>query len=425
MLKKVSKLNKGLKGYVTIPADKSISHRAVMLASLAKGKSVIKNFSNGADPLSSLSVFSALGVKHEFINKNTLVINSNGNLSTPSDVLNCGNSGTTMRLVSGVLAGQNFKSVLCGDESLSKRPMKRIIIPLQMMGAQISSTEYHAPLTICGQTLHGIDYVSPIASAQVKSCVLLAGLEAGGVTTFSEPYLSRNHTELLLKYMGAEIDSVGTCVKIRKSELEPKNIEICGDISSAAFFIAAGLIVPDSDIILKDVGLNSTRTGILDVAKSMGGEIEILDKQTVSGEVKGDIRIRYSKLKGCIIEKDLIPRLIDELPIIAVMASLADGQTIVKDAQDLRNKESDRITAVVSELRKLGADINETSDGFVIYGKKSLKGGTQVKSYRDHRLAMSLYVAGLVCDDAVAIDDFEWVSISFPNFELLLSNLIA
>ena len=425
MLKKVSKLNKGLKGYVTIPADKSISHRAVMLASLAKGKSVIKNFSNGADPLSSLSVFSALGVKHEFINKNTLVINSNGNLSTPSDVLNCGNSGTTMRLVSGVLAGQNFKSVLCGDESLSKRPMKRIIIPLQMMGAQISSTEYHAPLTICGQTLHGIDYVSPIASAQVKSCVLLAGLEAGGVTTFSEPYLSRNHTELLLKYMGAEIDSVGTCVKIRKSELEPKNIEICGDISSAAFFIAAGLIVPDSDIILKDVGLNSTRTGILDVAKSMGGEIEILDKQTVSGEVKGDIRIRYSKLKGCIIEKDLIPRLIDELPIIAVMASLADGQTIVKDAQDLRTKESDRITAVVSELRKLGADINETSDGFVIYGKKSLKGGTQVKSYRDHRLAMSLYVAGLVCDDAVAIDDFEWVSISFPNFELLLSNLIA
>lgn len=425
MLKKVSKLNKGLKGYVTIPADKSISHRAVMFASLANGKSVIKNFSNGADPLSSLSVFSTLGVKHEFINKNTLVINSNGNLNAPSDVLNCGNSGTTMRLISGILAGQNFKSVLCGDESLSKRPMKRIITPLQMMGAQISSVDGHAPLEIFGQTLHGIDYVSPIASAQVKSCVLLAGLKAGGVTTFSEPYLSRNHTELLLKYMGAEINSVGTCVKISKSELQPKHIEICGDISSAAFFIAAGLIVPDSDIILKDVGLNSTRTGILDVAKSMGGDVEILDKDTVSGEVKGDIRIRYSKLKGCIIEKDIIPRLIDELPIIAVMASLAEGQTIVKDAQDLRNKESDRIAAVVSELRKLGAEINETSDGFVIYGKKSLKGGTQVKSYHDHRLAMSLYVAGLVCDETVAIDDFEWVSISFPNFEFLLSNLIA
>ena len=425
MLKKVSKLNKGLKGYVTIPADKSISHRAVMFASLANGKSVIKNFSNGADPLSSLSVFSTLGVKHEFINKNTLVINSNGNLNAPSDVLNCGNSGTTMRLISGILAGQNFKSVLCGDESLSKRPMKRIITPLQMMGAQISSVDGHAPLEIFGQTLHGIDYVSPIASAQVKSCVLLAGLKAGGVTTFSEPYLSRNHTELLLKYMGAEINSVGTCVKISKSELQPKNIEICGDISSAAFFIAAGLIVPDSDIILKDVGLNSTRTGILDVAKSMGGDVEILDKDTVSGEVKGDIRIRYSKLKGCIIEKDIIPRLIDELPIIAVMASLAEGQTIVKDAQDLRNKESDRIAAVVSELRKLGAEINETSDGFVIYGKKSLKGGTQVKSYHDHRLAMSLYVAGLVCDETVAIDDFEWVSISFQNFEFLLSNLIA
>ena len=303
--------------------------------------------------------------------------------------------------------------------------MKRIITPLQMMGAQISSVDGHAPLEIFGQTLHGIDYVSPIASAQVKSCVLLAGLKAGGVTTFSEPYLSRNHTELLLKYMGAEINSVGTCVKISKSEMQPKNIEICGDISSAAFFIAAGLIVPDSDIILKDVGLNSTRTGILDVAKSMGGDVEILDKDTVSGEVKGDIRIRYSKLKGCIIEKDIIPRLIDELPIIAVMASLAEGQTIVKDAQDLRNKESDRIAAVVSELRKLGAEINETSDGFVIYGKKSLKGGTQVKSYHDHRLAMSLYVAGLVCDETVAIDDFEWVSISFPNFEFLLSNLIA
>lgn len=423
MLKKVSKLNKGLKGYVTIPADKSISHRAVMFASLAKGKSVIKNFSNGADPLSSLSVFSTLGVQHEFINKNTLVINSNGNLNAPSDVLNCGNSGTTMRLVSGILAGQNFKSVLCGDESLSKRPMKRIIIPLQMMGAQIYSVDGHAPLEIFGQTLHGIDYVSPIASAQVKSCVLLAGLKAGGITTFSEPYLSRNHTELLLKYMGAEIDSVGTCVKIRKSALQPKNIEICGDISSAAFFIAAGLIVPDSDIILKDVGLNCTRTGILDVAKSMGGDVEILDKQTVSGEVKGDIRIRYSKLRGCVIEKDLIPRLIDELPIIAVMASLAEGQTIVKDAQDLRNKESDRIAAVVSELRKLGADINETPDGFVINGKKSLKGGAQVLSYHDHRLAMSLYVAGLVCDEAVAIDDFEWVSISFPNFEFLLSKL--
>ena len=423
MLKKVSKLTRGLKGTVTIPADKSISHRAVMFTSLADGKSVIKNFSNGADPHSSLKVFNALGVQHEFLSENTLYI-TGGNLKAPSSFLDCGNSGTTMRLVAGILAGQNFKSVLIGDKSLSKRPMKRIIEPLTLMGCEISAIDGHAPLEIQGKKLHSIDYIAKIASAQVKSCVLLAGLNAEGITSFSEPYLSRNHTELLLKYMGADIAVNNRTVKIQKSELAPRTIEICGDISSAAFFIAAGLIVPNSDIILKNVGLNPTRTGILDVVEMMGGSVEILEQETVSGELKGDIRIRHSELCGCTMEKDLIPRLIDELPVIAVLASLAKGQTVVKDAGDLRNKESDRISAIVSELKKIGADITELPDGFVINGKKELEGGVDVDSYHDHRLAMSLYIAGLVCKKTITIDGFEWAGISFPGFESLLTTLI-
>ncbi len=423
MLKKVSKLNKGLCGSVEIPSDKSISHRAVMFASLACGKSVIKNFSNGADPQSSLSVFKSLGVQAEFIDKKTLEIISSGKLCATQKNLDCGNSGTTMRLVSGILAGQNFKSTLVGDDSLSKRPMKRIIDPLTLMGAKITSKDGHAPLTIAGANLQGIDYVSKLSSAQVKSCILLAGMNADGITTFTEPYLSRNHTELLLKYMGADIEVENTTVKIHKSELAPKTIEICGDISSAAYFIAAALIVPDSDIILKNVGLNPTRSGILDVAENMGADIEILDRRIISGEICGDIRVRYSNLKGCVIEKDLIPRLIDELPVIAVMAALADGETIVKDAQDLRNKESDRISTVVSQLQKIGADIDETPDGFVINGKRSLDGNAVVECFHDHRLAMSFYVAGLVCENPVSIDGFEWVDISFPEFERLMTGL--
>lgn len=423
MLKKVSKLNKGLSGSVEIPSDKSISHRAVMFASLACGKSVIKNFSNGADPQSSLSVFKSLGVQAEFIDKKTLEIISSGKLCPPQKNLDCGNSGTTMRLVSGILAGQNFKSTLVGDDSLSKRPMKRIIEPLTLMGAKITSKDGHAPLTIAGANLQGIDYVSKLSSAQVKSCILLAGMNADGITTFTEPYLSRNHTELLLKYMGADIEVENTTVKIQKSELAPKTIKICGDISSAAFFIAAALIVPDSDIILKNVGLNPTRSGILEVAENMGANIEILDRRMISGEICGDIRVRYSNLKGCVIEKDLIPRLIDELPVLAVMAALADGETIVKDAQDLRNKESDRISTVVSQLQKIGADIDETPDGFVINGKRSLDGNAVVECFHDHRLAMSFYVAGLVCENPVSIDGFEWVDISFPEFERLMTGL--
>lgn len=432
-----------LKGEVTIPADKSISHRAVMFSSLAKGVSTIENFSKGADCISTLEVFKKLGVKAEFKDEKTLIIESSGILSAPTEDLYCGNSGTTMRLMSGILAGQKFNSILTGDESLSKRPMKRVIDPLTLMGAEIVSCEGKAPLKITGKDLLGIDYVSALASAQVKSCILLAGLHAQGKTSFEEPHVSRNHTERMLEYLGANIQVKSKKEKIKSdedsfnllpftfssqtiiepSQLQAKTITVAGDISSAAFFIVAGLIVPNSEIILKNVGLNPTRTGIIDVVRQMGADIEILDMKLVSNEEVGDTRVRYSQLKACIIEGDIIPRLIDELPVIAVLATQAEGTTIIKDAGDLRNKESDRIKAVVTELKKIGADIEETEDGFVIQGKKSLKGGAEVETYHDHRLAMSLYVAGLICENPITINGFEWVNISFPEFAKLMQNL--
>lgn len=422
MQKIILKSQKGLKGSVTIPSDKSISHRAIMFTSLAKGKSIIKNFSKGQDPLSSLKVCKALGIDAEFSNEE-LIVKSKGILSAPQTHLDCGNSGTTMRLMSGILAGQNFNSTLIGDESLSKRPMKRVIEPLSLMGAKIESNEFKAPLKIYGQNLKPINYFSKLASAQVKSCILLAGMNIDGQTSFTEPYVSRNHTEIMLKYMGANISVNNTTVTIKKSELEPKTIEICGDISSAAYFIVAGLIVPNSKIILKNVGLNPTRTGIIEVAEKMGGNIEILDKRNISGEDVGDIQISYSNLNACTIEGEIIPRLIDELPVIAILATQAKGTTIIKNAQDLRNKESDRIKAVVTELKKIGADIEETPDGFIINGKTNLKGDTEVETYHDHRLAMSLYVAGLICEKPIAINGFEWVDISFPEFDRLFNSL--
>lgn len=423
MDKVVNKITSGLKGEITIPSDKSISHRAIMFASLANGKTKISNFSRGADCHSTLNVFSKLGIEHEFLSEQELIIVSDGNLKAPQKDLNCGNSGTTMRLVSGILAGQNFNSVLFGDESLSKRPMKRVIEPLTLMGAKIDSNEYKAPLKIYGQNLHGIEYNSKLASAQVKSCILLAGLLADGETIFTEPYTSRNHTELMLKYLGADINCSENKTIIKCSELVAQDISICGDISSATFFIVAGLIVPNSDFIIKNVGLNPTRTGILDVVKMMGGNAEVLDKKLVSNEEVGDLRVKTSDLHACEISGSLIPRLIDELPVIAVLATQAEGITIIKDAQDLRNKESDRITAVVKELRKIGADIDETADGFIINGKKTLKGDCEIETYHDHRLAMSMYVASLIAEKPVKINEFQWVDISFPEFESLVNNL--
>lgn len=423
MDKIVSKITSGLKGEIVIPSDKSISHRAVMFASLAVGKTKITNFSKGADCHSTLKVFSQLGIEYEFLSEQDLIISASGKLKTPQKDLNCGNSGTTMRLVSGILAGQNFNSVLFGDESLSKRPMKRVIEPLSLMGAKIVSNEFKAPLKIYGQNLHGIEYNSKLASAQVKSCVLLAGMNADGETIYTEPYISRDHTERMLKYLGADIQCNGAETTIKRSNLTAHDISICGDISSATFFIVAGLIVPDSDFIIKNVGLNPTRTGILDVVEMMGGNVEILDKKVVSGEEVGDLRVRTSDLHACEISGSLIPRLIDEIPVIAVLATQAEGTTVIKDAQDLRNKESDRISAVVNELRKFGADIDETSDGMIINGKKELKGDCELDIYHDHRLAMSMYVAGLISENPVKINQFQWVDISFPEFENLVNKL--
>jgi len=412
-----------LKGEITIPSDKSISHRAIMFSSLAKGKTLVKNFSKGADCHSTLKVFSELGIEHKFLDEQTLEIISDGNLKAPIKDLDCGNSGTTMRLMSGILAARNFNSVLTGDESLSKRPMKRVIEPLSLMGANIDSNDNKAPLKIYGKELNSIDYTSKLSSAQVKSCILLAGLNTKGITSYTEPFVSRNHTELMLEYLGADIMVNDTTTKITKSELEAKDIEIAGDISSAAFFIVAGLIVPNSDIIIKNVGLNPTRTGILEVCEKMGANIEILDKRLLGKEEVGDLRIRTSNLKATVIEGDVIPKLIDEIPVIAVLATQAEGETIIKDAQDLRNKESDRITATVKELQKIGADIEETPDGFIIRGKKHLKGDAEVETYHDHRLAMSLYVAGLICEKPIKINEFQWVNISFPEFEELMNRL--
>lgn len=418
--------SKPLKGTIEIPADKSITHRAFMFSALTKGKVKVSNFSKGADCISTLNIIKQLGCNIDFCNDKELIIDSSVALKAPSEILDCGNSGTTTRLMAGILAGQHFNSILKGDTSLSKRPMKRVIAPLELMGAKIKHNDYKLPLEIIGSPLKGINYNSPLASAQVKSCLLLAGLYADGETIFSEPYKSRNHTELMFEYMGADIKTDGNTITIKKSQLYPVDIiTVCGDISSAAFFMAAALIVPDSDIMIKNVGINETRSGIIDVFKSMGGNIEIINERLVSNEKVADIRVKYSKLKAVVIEGSIIPRLIDEIPVIAVAASQAEGTTIIKNAQDLRNKEADRITAVQTELSKLGADIQETPDGFIINGKSELQGNCEIECYHDHRIAMSAYIAGLICKKPIKINEFQWVNISFPEFLGLVSKLIS
>lgn len=414
---------KSLKGTIQIPADKSITHRAFMFSALTKGKVRITNFSKGADCMSTLNIIKQMGCKSEFINEKQLIIDAREALKAPIEALDCGNSGTTTRLMMGILSGQNFNSKLYGDISLSKRPMKRVISPLELMGAKIKHNDYKLPIEIEGTTLQGINYISPLASAQVKSCILLAGLNAQGKTIFSEPYKSRNHTELMFEYMGANIEINKNEICIKKSQLNPVDIEICGDISSAAFFMVAGLIVPNSEITIKNVGINETRSGIIDVLKSMNGNIELVNERIISNEKVADIKVKYSDLKATTIEGEIIPRLIDELPIIAVAATQAEGTTIIKDAQDLRNKEADRITAVKTELKKLGANIEETNDGFIINGKTNLIGDCEIECYHDHRIAMSAYITGLICEKPIKINEFQWVNISFPEFLELINYL--
>lgn len=408
-----------LQGEITVPGDKSISHRAIMFGSLAKGTTEIYNFLQGADCLSTISCFEKMGIVVE--NTGDIVkVHGKGlyGLSKPSDILDVGNSGTTARLMSGILSAQNFSSVMTGDASIQKRPMKRVTAPLSQMGANIVSERGNdcCPLLIQGNSLTGISYQSPVASAQVKSAILLAGLYADGTTSVTEPYTSRNHTELMLEQFGVPVTVNGTTVSISKvEELQSQTITVPGDISSAAFFLVAGCITPNSCIRLTNVGINETRSGILDVCRSMGANITLENVKNDCGEPVADIVVKTSELKGTVLEGALIPRLIDEIPIIAVMACFANGTTIIKDAEELKVKESNRLDIMVNYLSQMGADIEGTEDGMIIRGGKPLHGIT-VDSNHDHRIAMSFAIASLVCDGTMDIQGGECVTISYPKF---------
>lgn len=407
-----------LHGEITVPGDKSISHRAVMFGSLAKGTTRITHFLEGADCLSTISCFRKMGIDIEN-NNGEILVHGKGlrGLSSPTDILDVGNSGTTTRLISGILAGQNFVSELTGDDSIQSRPMKRIMTPLLSMGADITSIKGNncVPLRIAGHPLKAIHYDSPVASAQVKSCVLLAGMYSDGVTSVTGPVLSRNHTEIMLNYFGAQVTSEGTTASIvPEPSLHAREITVPGDISSAAYFIAAGLLVPGSEILLKNVGINPTRDGLLRVCKDMGADITMLNVN-MDGEPTADLLVRTSSLHGTTVGGEIIPTLIDEIPMIAVMAAFAEGTTIIKDAKELKVKESDRILVMAENLSRMGADITPTDDGMIIHGGKPLHGAV-IDSYLDHRVAMSFAIAGLLCDGPLSIKGGDCVKISYPEF---------
>ena len=397
-----------------------------MLGSLAKGKTEITNFLQGADCLSSMACFQNMGI--EIINQNnSVIVHGKGlhGLSKPSGLLDVGNSGTTTRLMSGILAAQPFECSLNGDESIQKRPMKRIIEPLSQMGAHIESIRGNgcAPLRITGQSLHGIHYHSKVASAQVKSCILFAGLYADSETSVTEPYVSRNHTELMLSYFGGNIRTEGTTATVLpEPELIGQKVIVPGDISSAAYFIAASLIVPGSELLIQNVGINPTRDGILRVCKQMGADITLLNENNMKGEPSADLLVRSCSLHGTEIGGELIPTLIDELPIIAVLASYANGTTVIKDAQELKVKESNRIDVMVSNLSKMGVDIQATEDGMIIQGGKQLHGAV-IDSKLDHRIAMSFAIAALQAEGETEILGSECVNISYPGFYRDLQNI--
>ena len=407
-----------LHGELTVPGDKSISHRAVMFGSLAKGTTKITHFLEGADCLSTISCFRKMGIDIEN-NSGEILVHGKGlhGLSAPVDILDVGNSGTTTRLISGILAGQNFVSELTGDDSIQSRPMKRIMTPLLSMGADIASIKGNncVPLRIIGHPLKAIHYDSPVASAQVKSCVLLAGMYSDGITSVTEPVRSRNHTEIMLNYFGARVTSERTTASIApEPSLFAREITVPGDISSAAYFIAAGLLVPGSEILLKNVGINPTRDGLLRVCKDMGADITLLNVN-MEGEPTADLLVRTSSLHGTTVGGEIIPTLIDEIPMIAVMAAFAEGTTVIKDAKELKVKESDRILVMAENLSRMGADITPTEDGMIIHGGKPLH-GAEIDSYLDHRVAMSFAVAGLLCDGPLSIKGGDCVKISYPEF---------
>jgi len=415
-------LNAGgsLRGEIKVPGDKSISHRALILGAIAAGDTEISDMLMGEDCLSTLKCLEKMGLQHSPVNAKSFSVSGLGleGLKEPNEILDAGNSGTTMRLLMGLLAGQNFYSVISGDNSLLRRPMDRVTIPLLSMGSEIwgRAEGRLAPISIRGGNLKSISYKSPVASAQLKSAILLAALFAEGETSVKEPFISRDHTERMLNGFGVEINQKEKTVKIKgKQKLWGQKITVPGDISSAAFFLVAGAITPGSSILLQNIGINPTRTGLLDVLKQMGAKIKVIDQREVAGEPVGDILVEYSELHGIEISGEVIPRLIDEIPIIAIAATQAQGTTLIKDASELRIKESDRIGLLAASLKMLGAQVEELSDGIIIEGGKALK-GRRLDCGGDHRMAMCLAIAAIVADGETIIKGAESVNISFPNF---------
>ncbi len=412
---------KSLKGEITPPSDKSISHRGVMLGAVSEGRTVIKNILLSDDVRSTISCFKQMGVDILIDEEKSMVTVYGAGLyglKAPKDPLYAGNSGTTTRLLSGILTGQSFPSEIFGDSSLNTRPMKRIIDPLTMMGADIVSKNNNGtcPLVISPSSLHGIDFLSPLASAQVKSCILLSGLYADSPTSVTEPSISRDHTERMLPAFGADIKINGNKVTVfPQRSLHGIEMTVPSDISSAAYFIAAALITKDSEILIRNVGINPTRAGIIDVARRMGGNITLLNEREISGEPIADILAKSSELNGTLVGGDEIPTLIDEIPVIAILAAHADGQTVIKNASDLKAKETDRIFTVSENLKKMGALVTPTDDGMIIDGTKSLSGAV-IDSYNDHRIAMAFSIAALNAKGTTEILRSSCASVSYPGF---------
>lgn len=423
---------KRIAGEIVVPPDKSISHRAVMLGSIAEGTTKVKNFLVAEDCMRTIEAFRAMGVDIKLISRIYSVLNLGGHyveingkglrgLKKPDEPLYCGNSGTTMRLLSGILAGQDFRATLTGDESLSRRPMARIAVPLGLMGAKVRGD--HPPLTIRGGNLKAIDYTLPVASAQVKSCVLLAGLYADGTTSVTEPMPSRDHTERMLGLFGVKVRSGGNRISVEGGQkFKAAQLEVPADISSAAFFMVAASIVKGSKLTIKSVGVNPTRTGVLDILKAMGAKIEIIRRPSYNFEPAADLIVESANLKAAIIKGEVIPRAIDELPVIMVAATRAKGTTKIIAAKELRVKETDRIKSLVWGLKKMGANIAVKGDDVYIKGPTKLKGAT-LKSFGDHRTAMSFAIAGLIAEGQTVIEDTSCIFTSFPNFKEILSGI--
>jgi 3-phosphoshikimate 1-carboxyvinyltransferase len=416
----------GLTGQIKVPGDKSISHRSIMFGSVAEGTTVIHNFLRADDCLSTMSCFRGMGVEIKE-DGDKVIVHGKGwdGLQEPESILDAGNSGTTVRLMSGMLAGRPFHSVVVGDESIAKRPMKRVTEPLSLFGAHIDGRNngQYTPLSIRGGRLSAVDYTLPVASAQVKSAMIFAALQAEGVSTITEQVSTRNHTETMIKKFGGEVESVDGRIRVKGGQsFSGTEVEVPGDISSGAFFLAAAAVVPDSRLVLPGLGLNPTRTGIIKVLEKMGANITVEVEEEGDFEPRGTVTVETSALKGIEIGGDIIPTLIDEIPVIALLATQAKGRTVIKDAEELKVKETNRIDAIVSQLKILGADIESTDDGMIINGQTPLQGGV-VDSLGDHRIGMTLAIGALLCKETVVLKNSEAVNISYPSFYSDLDSL--